>query len=132
MAHDMKESDASRNAANDARLALVSGGKCRIYTAPKPAGPSTAITTQTLLVEHALGSPAFGSSAAGVATINAVADATIVATGTGDWCRLLSSGGTAHIDLTVGVGSSFDVQVPTTSYAAGVTSQITGGTITQP
>ena len=104
-------SNASRNAA----IAAVTGrvdngaaaGKIRIYTASKPAGPDTAISSQTLLAEFTLSDPAFTAGATGVQNLDVTPalSTTGLAAGTATWARVLDSNNVAEIDLTVEITS---------------------------
>lgn len=133
MAHNVTLASAGRNAIADAVAALCDGGVLRIYDGVQPAGPDTAVTTQTLLATCTFANPAFVAAVAGVATAHAIgADASADATGTAAWFRILGSGGGAVLDGTVGVGSGFDCDVVTTSVVAGEAFPISALTITAP
>lgn len=132
MAHAVTLSTAARNAIADAVAALCDGGSVRIYDGVQPAGPDTAVTTQTLLAECAMANPAFGSAVAGTATAHTIADdASAAATGTAAWFRIVGPGG-GVLDGTVGVGSGFDCDVPTASVVSGETFSISAMAITAP
>lgn len=107
MARNATRTAEAADAANDAQLALLDGGTIEIYTTPQPADPTVAITTQTLLAVLTFGTPAFGASAAGIGTANAITpDAAANASGTPAWARLKKSGGTALMDCTAGTIST--------------------------
>lgn len=133
MANDIDISAAFANAAMDAAGALLNSGYLRIYNGTKPAGPGTAITTQTLLAELTFGATAFGASSGGVITANAITqDASANANGTATWYRALATDGTtAHIDGTVGTTAS-DLNLSTTTVVAGVPVAVTSLTYTFP
>lgn len=133
MANDIDISAAAANAAMDALGALLDDGYCRIYNGTKPAGPGTAITTQTLLAELRYGATAFAAASGGVLTAEAMTqDASANASGTATWYRgLASDGTTAHIDGTVGT-SGADLNLSTTTIVAGVPVAITSYTLTLP
>lgn len=116
----MLESTSSRNAAVNARTALVNSGSVKIYT-----------SGDVLLVSCALASTAFGSASTGVATAATISDGTAVATGTASYATLCNSGGTEIIRLTVGTSGS-DLNLTSTSISTGDTIRITSGTLTQP
>lgn len=81
----------------------------------------------TVLATHTLAG--FGAASSGVITANAIADATIAASGTANSAEITLSGRT----LTLSVGTTgTEVIVSNTSYVAGGTSQITSVTITYP
>jgi hypothetical protein len=131
MALSPRLTDLAANAAADAVAALLAGGEVRIYDGGQPATADTAITTQTLLVACALGSPAFGAASGGVVTANPVADGTAVATGTAAWFRAVTSGGAGVFDGSVGT-SGANLNLPTVTLAPGVVVSISGLTYTQP
>lgn len=126
MALDPVVSAASANAAVDAQAARLNGGFVDIYTAPKPAGPSVAITTQTKLARLTLANPAFAAGVAGIAVANAVgSDTSADATGTAAWTRMRKSDETAEYDGTAGVGTGFNLNLSTVSLFVGQLVQIT-------
>lgn len=94
-------STAAKNAALDARLDVLNSGFIDIYNGTRPAGPGTAVTTQTKLVRLSFGATAFAAASGGSKVANAIATATILAGGTPTWARLLKSDGTAICDLEV-------------------------------
>lgn len=106
-------------------------GYIRIYTATRPATPSTAITTQTLLAELRFANPAAASVTNGVITFDSISpDTSANATGTAAWARCLKSDGTTAIcDLNVGT-SDANIIVSTTAISAGVQVSITSATVT--
>lgn len=123
---------------NAARTLMAQGvdqefdnGYIRIYTASRPAGPSTAITTQTLLAELRFANPAAASVTNGVITFDTISpDTSANATGTAAWARCLKSDGTTAIcDLNVGT-SDANIIVTTTAISAGVQVSITSATVT--
>jgi hypothetical protein len=92
------ESNASANAANDARCAQCNSGYLRIYSGTQPANADTALSGNTLLAELRFGATAFGSSSNGVATANATTqDSSADNTGTPTWFRALKSDGTTVV-----------------------------------
>jgi hypothetical protein len=129
----MKDSVAARNGQLDNLTARLNNGYLRIYSGTKPASADTALSGNTLLAELRFGATAFGAASSGTATANAITqDASADATGTATFARLLSSDGTtAVIDITVGT-SGAELNLSTTSIAAGVIVQVTSMTITQP
>jgi hypothetical protein len=127
----MKESDASKHAANNGRIALLNSGKKRIYSGSVPANVAASLGAAVMLAEHTLAATAF-TDTNGVATAAAIADVTIVASGTASFSRCYASDGTtAHTQHLVAT-SGAEVTVPTTTYTAGVLSHITSFTMTQP
>ena len=87
----------ARNAACDAIVDLIDAGAGAgtlvIRTGTQPANPQTA-ATGTTLATLTFSDPAFGNSAAGVATANAItSDTNVDATGTAGWARVYDSDG---------------------------------------
>lgn len=123
---------------NQARLAAIttaigSAGTLKIYDGSQPATPDVAVGAQVLLSTHTCGTPfASASSSAhpSVLTANAIGSATAAATSTAAWFRFASSGGTAAVDGTVGVGSTFDLNVNSTSITSGQNVAINSATAT--
>lgn len=108
-------------------------GLLRIYDGSQPAGPDTAVTSQTLLAEITLSDPAFGAASNGVITLSGtpLSDASANATGTASWARFVDSDGNAKVDCDVGT-SGATINLNTTSIVSGGTVTITSGTITVP
>lgn len=132
-------SNAVRSAMADAAVDLLDAGsgagKIRIYDGSRPAGPGTAVSTQTLLAEITLSDPAFGSASNGVCTIagTPLSDSSADATGTAAWFRALDSNNVACFDGSVtATGGGGDITLASTSVVSGTTVRITGGTVTQP
>lgn len=138
MATNFQISTAARNAACNAIVDLLDAGASaptiKIYDGSQPAGPGTAITTQTLLVTFTLDSTAaYGSASSGAASLDVspAITATAAATGTAAWFRAADSDGNAVFDGSVGT-SSADLVFNTTSIVSGNTCEITGHTVTVP
>lgn len=129
MANNTIVSTAERNAMLDAATALLNGGSLELYDGAQPAGPGTAVTTQVLGATLTLNATAFGAAAAGVATANAITSGVAGNGITPTWARLKSSGGTAHIDCSVGT-SGCDITLG--AFTAGTTVGISALTITHP
>jgi len=129
MALTPKQSNAAVNAAVDAAVVLANSGKIRLYTGAQPANADAAIGAVTLLAELTNNATAFGASAAGVATANAItSDASADATGTAAWFRQWKSDGTSPLwDGSVGT-SGADLNINTTSIVAGAAVAITAYT----
>lgn len=87
----------------------------------------TILAGATTLATHTLAG--FGAPSNGVITANAIADATIAASGTADSATLSDTAGT--YTLTLGT-SGTDVVVSTTNYIGGETSTINSMTVTFP
>jgi len=132
MALNLKYSALLRNAKLDAITTQVgTSALIRIYDGSQPATPETAIGAQVLLAELTGNASAFAAAASGgVLTANAITnDSSANATGTASWFRILTSGATAKIDGTVGVGT-FDMVINNTSIATGQVVSISSLTIT--
>jgi len=124
-------SNAAASAAADAVAALANTGYLRFYDGSQPATADTAITTQNKLAELRFGATAFGASANGVATANAITSDTNTVAGTVAWFRALKSDGTSVLfDGSVGT-SGCDINLNTTAIATGGTLAITAFTYTQ-
>ena len=121
------------NARANAITTTVGGSALlNIYDGTQPAGPDTAITTQTLLAQLTCNATFAPAAASRVLTLNSITqDASSNNTGTATWFRLTTSGGTAHIDGTVGTASA-DLIVTTTSVVATQPFSVTSATITEP
>lgn len=131
----IKISTSARNAAADAIATLINAGasfgKIRIYDGTQPAGPDTAISTQTLLAELATADPAFGAASSGVVTLDAtpVLATTGIAAGTASWFRVLDSNNAPVYDGSAGT-SGTDMILNTTSISVGVAVEISAGQLT--
>lgn len=104
-------------------------GTIKVYTGTKPAGPDTAITSQTLLGTLTCSDPC-GSTSSGVLTFSAITqDSSADATGTAAWARIADSSGTAIVDVSVGT-SGTDLIMNTVSVVSGGPIAVTSLTIT--
>lgn len=116
MANNCVSSAAAAKAALDAETALIgASGLIKFYDGTQPAGPATAVTTQTLLATCTFGATPFGAATTAspaVATANAITSGTAVATSTATWARLTTSGGTGVFDMTVGASGTDIVLTP--------------------
>ena len=94
--------------------------RIKVYGGLQPTTADVAISTQTLLATCTFANPAFGSATGGVATAHAITqDDSADDDGTAAWFRVLDVSADAVLDGTVGVGSSFDLDVPTATVVAG-------------
>jgi len=131
----IKISTAARNAAADAIVDLVDGGasfgKIRVYDGTQPAGPGTAVSTQTLLAEFTLPDPAYGAASTGVTALDAtpVITATGVGAGTATWFRALDSNNVAVFDGSAGT-SGTDMIMNTATVSVGLALEISAGELT--
>ncbi|CAN7366321.1 hypothetical protein LJR118_002177 [Acidovorax sp. LjRoot118] len=106
---DVKINAATLAAMATALAAGINAGaaapQIKFYTATKPAGPGTAITSQTLLGTLVCSDPAVVASGA-VVTFDAIApDVSADAGGTATWARILDGDGTAVVDVDVSNGA---------------------------
>ena len=112
-------------------LGWGAAAKLRLYTASRPAGPDTAISTQTLLAEFTLPNPA-GSVASGVFTADAVTSVLATATGTAAWARLLDASNAVIADLDCGAtGSGAAIELNNLAISTGGEVVLTAMTITE-
>lgn len=132
MALTTQISTAARNAMVDALSALLNTGFIDIYDGTQPAGPGTAITSQTKLAHLPLSATAFGASSSGVATANTITPEAAIATGTAAWFRALKADGTtAVLDGSVGTSGS-NINLNSTAIASGATVTVSALTLTEP
>lgn len=130
MANNPKLANLGANAAADAVVDQADGGSLRIYSGTQATNADTAVGAQTLLAELPLGTPAFGAASAGVATANAITDdSSANATGTASWFRVVTSGGAALWDGSVGT-SNADLVLDSVSIVSGGTVSVTSFTFT--
>jgi hypothetical protein len=106
-------------------------GTLKFYDGTQPAGPDTAVTSQTLLGTLTLSDPA-GSVTGRVLTFSAITeDSSADATGTCTWARLLDNSGDAIADFTVtATGGGGDIEINSTNIVAGGPIQVTSGSVT--
>lgn len=125
MALNTKTRVASRNAALDAALDVLNGGKLRIYDGTQPTDPDTALSGNTVLAELALNATAFAAASAGSKTANAItADSSADATGTASWFSLLTSANVRVIDGTCGT-SGANLNLNSVAISAGANVSVT-------
>lgn len=121
MSNKANLSDTSANAEANALAPLLNTGTIKIYSGTQPVNANTALSGNTLLATLTFGSTAFGSSALGVITANAITNGTAVATNTATFARLFESDGTTVVmDITVGT-SGAGLNLNTTSIVSGAT-----------
>ena len=130
----MKISTAQRNATVDARKTAYDDGYIRIYSGTQPADPQTALAGNTLLAELRFAATAFGATANGQASSNAIASEDAApGTGTATFARLLESDGSTVIGDATVAASGADINLTGgPSIAAGQPVSLSGITITQP
>ncbi len=106
MALNPKLSTASINLALNAALDVLNGGTINFYDGTQPAGPGTAVSTQTLLGTCTFNATAFAAASAGSKTAGAIVSGTGLAASTATWYRCLTSGAVAVADGSVGLATS--------------------------
>jgi len=136
MASNLKYSTSLKNAQQDAiTTKLGASALINIYAGTQPASPDTAISSQTLLATLTCNATFAPAAANGVLTLNSIASGTGTAgAGAGTaatFFRITTSGGTAHVDGTCGVGSGYDMNfVGSASIATGQTVSDSSFTLT--
>ena len=132
MAQDTRISVTARNAEANATGALLVGGFLRIYSGPRPAIPDTPpnITNQ-LLVTFALGNPAFATAVNGTIVSGALAEATVMTSGTAAWFLACTANGVPVFSGSIGV-SGADMILPTVALLAAYKIRITSVQYTRP
>lgn len=110
--------------------AIGASGFLRIYDGTPPANADTALSGNTLLAELALSATAFAAASGGTMSANAISDDTAAnATGTASFFRLVTSGGTAIVQGSVGAGSG-DLDLNTVSITINANVSVTSMVIT--
>ena len=134
MATNLKYSAVLKNAQLNAISTTVgTSALLNIYSGTQPTNPDTAITSQVLLATLACSATFAPSVSGGVLTVNAVSNGTGTAGAgagtTATWFRVTTSGGTAHMDGSVGT-SGCDLNLTgSASIATGQTVSVTSWTI---
>jgi hypothetical protein len=114
------------------RLDASGAGEIEIRSGARPASADAA-ATGSVLATVVLAAPAFGNSANGTATLTDPPSVTGVAAGTATWFRALDGAGATVMDGSVtATGGGGDLELATTAITAGLTVDITGGTVTMP
>lgn len=134
MASNLKYSASLKNAQQDAiATKLGASAVLNIYSGSQPASPDTAVSGQVLLASLTCNATFAPAASGGVLTLNSIANGTGTAGAgggtTATWYRLTTSGGTAHIDGTVGI-SGADLNLNNTNIATGQTVSVTSSTYT--
>jgi len=132
-------SNSARKACTDALVDAVdvgstnSSGQLKIYTGTQPATPETS-ATGTLLVTIPFANPAFGAAdanaSAGLAGGTAIS-ATVAATGTAGWFRVVDRGNVAIMDGTVGT-SDTDMIFDNVSFVTGGVATVNSFNVSTP
>jgi len=137
MASDFEISVAAQNAACNAIVDLIDGGAgagtCGIRTGAPPANVAAA-DTGTLLGTCTFSDPAFGASAAGVATASAItSDTSADASGDAGYFRVYDSDALAVFQGTAGeAGDTPDMTFDNKTIVAGGTIAISSFSVTMP
>jgi len=132
-------SNALRSSMANAVTAAIDAGSgpglLRVYAGTRPAGPDTAVTSQTLLLEVELADPSFGAAANGVITLDAspALAAEGLADGTATWFRIVDSNDAAILDgKASAAGGGGNLILSTTTVSVGLDVEVVSGTITMP
>lgn len=133
MASNLKLAAALSNAMLDTVTSqLGASALLRIYDGAQPAGPSVAVGAQVLLGTLTCNATFAPGASGGVLTLNAITqDSAADATGTATWFRLLTSGGTAKLDGSIGT-SGADLNLNTTSIVTGGPISVSSATLSLP
>jgi hypothetical protein len=132
MAANSHLSLAGWNLALDAALNTLNSGFLDLYDGAQPATPDVAVSAQVKLAHMPLGATAFGASASGVKTANAITNGTGLAVSTATWFRAYKSDGTtAVIDGSAGTAAT-DLVLNDAAITVGGTVQVTGWTVSMP
>lgn len=115
----------AQNAMVTAMANTIGTGSLVIYSGTAPANAKAALSGNTVLATHTVAG--FGAASNGVCTANAIAAATVAATGTATFARVL----VASVAEWQGVIGS-DITIDNASLVAGGTSNVTSFTLTQP
>lgn len=96
----------TKSAALNAQLALLDGGKLRIYSGEQPPTTDSSVGVAVLLSEHDLDETAFEQTATSTATANPIEESTALASGTASFYRSFSESGVCHRQGSAGVSGS--------------------------
>jgi hypothetical protein len=135
VALDPSITTAAANAACDAVVDLIDAGTppglLKIYAGTVPTNANAALGGATLLGTLTFSNPAFGASAAGVATASAItSDTSADATGTATFFRITNAAGTVIIQGEVGT-SGCDLNLSSVAITIGGTIAVSSLTYTQ-
>ena len=129
MASNLKYSIAQKAAQMNALTTVLgSGALLQIYGGTQPASPDAAAGS-TPLVTLVCGTPFAAVTATATLTLNTISTVNAANAGTAAWYRLTTSGGTAHIDGSIGTSAS-DLVLTNTNIAAGQPVTINSSTYT--
>lgn len=133
---NLRVSAATGNAILDALRVLMDAGSgaatLKLYTGTQPAGPDTAVSTQTLLGTLTFTDPAAAAASSKTLTFSTItADSAADATGTATWARVTDSDGNAVFDCDVGT-SGATIILNSVSIASGGPISISSFVLTYP
>ena len=134
MASNLKFSAALKNAMQNAiTTTLGASALIDIMSGTQATNPDTALGAQVILATLTCNATFAPGASGGVLTLNAITNGTGTAGAGGGtvatWFRMKTSGGTAHIDGTVGI-SGCDLNINNTNIATGQTVSVTSATFT--
>lgn len=129
MALNSKTRIIGRNAALDAVLDVLNGGKLRIYDGTQPTDADTALGAQVMLADLALNATFGAAASAATKTANAIASATAAATSTATWFSLLTSAAVRVMDGSVGTAGA-NLNLNSVAISSGATVSVTALTVT--
>jgi hypothetical protein len=111
---------------------LLNNGTIKLYSGTRPATADAALAGNTLLATGTFGAAAFGAAVAGVSTANAITqESNAPAGGVATFARLLTSGGAAVADISVGT-SGTELVINSTTIVAALIVQFSSLTLTSP
>lgn len=135
--------NASARAAADAVAALVNAGTTdangdlKMYAGTIPADADSALGGATLLATNEMSNPAFAAAIdanpGGRAVANAIANATVAASGTASFFRVNDrDNGTVYQGTVTGLAGGGDIELNSVALQSGATLSITSLSITMP
>ena len=130
MAQNPQISYAAADAEANALAPLMNSGKLRIYSGTIPTHCDDSIGAAVLLAELTMGATAWGASASGVLTANAITSANAAASGTHSFFRVWNAAGTtAYLQGNTGT-SGADLNLNAATTTSGVSVSVTSLTHT--
>lgn len=119
------------NRLDEITAAIGSNGLARIYSGTPPVNVGASLSGNTQLAELALSATAAPTASAGQLSFNTITDdVSADATGTATFFRLVTSGGSAVVQGTVGT-SGADINFNTVSFSSGGTVSLTSLVLTE-
>ena len=134
MTSNLKYSASLKNLQQDALTTkLGASALLNIYSGTQATNPDTAIGAQVLLATLTCNATFANAASGGVLTLNAISNGTGTAGAgagtTATWYRLTTSGGTAHVDGSVGI-SGADLNLNNTNIALNQVVSVSSSTYT--